>query len=755
MGTDTRGPAAAALPGRGRAAPSRPCPRYVAILCLLALLAGSYRAVISSVGSKGTIQTFSRPPPASAEGHAAADDLSHGQPHAWTSATNGHARSSDSASATSQPVPSATALPLSRRKFLVTLSVFEGFGAWSDGILESLELAKRLGRAWVEPCVRNGCIEPCRCGHIGPVTPWSPEAEAAAAEVAARHPSDVAASDPLLLPFIPYWCKVDFLRDRRPNTWPEGTDSPPPPAETYPLSAYLDVGALDAEYGPGLIVTYDEWCNAFGSGNGTTTVDDSSGRGTLEAHPVGTGTLRPEPAGVRLEPAANVSNGSHEAAQTEATPTLGARFQPADPASGRNWQWPVSYSLDMAHQFIEPGKPIGLGDFLFGEETRGRFETREAGMQVLASDTSQHLFIHAFYRGYIRNLLQRTVPINKWHIAAVQRFIAARFGGGPYVAFHWRSEQVDPAVIPECAKNLSAVARRALPQFFPSLPPVDSTKISDGSPTDPPGTSTAVPSATRAMLLADMPGPGNKNRAWDDYAGGEDPRLAGAMTTLVAAGFMKYDSAAAELSTMAQRHSNGDQEENAGTGVARGTQYKSDSVADAFLGLQGQVQRQGVDAGVLSIRDYLFALYADWYVTCQDGAASGCRGCFRTGSNFVQRIHRDRMLAGRPTSIDWFGVDEPEAVPCQLLSMPSNMTDAAADPAASGAVVGTGGVGSYPSPACTPTEAGRSGDASIAQLQAEAELAAAFDEGAMEGEVPGKAAAAEASMASGRRRRRR
>jgi hypothetical protein len=58
----------------------------------------------------------------------------------------------------------------------------------------------QLNRVFVEPCVRNGCLEPCRCAAIKPVTPWS---EAAAAAAAA------ADEDPLMLPFLPDWCKLD------------------------------------------------------------------------------------------------------------------------------------------------------------------------------------------------------------------------------------------------------------------------------------------------------------------------------------------------------------------------------------------------------------------------------------------------------------------------------------------------------------------------------------------------------------------
>ena len=51
-------------------------------------------------------------------------------------------------------------------KYLLLLNGLEGFGAWSDSIMETLLLAKSLNRTWVEPCIRNGCLEPCRCDAL-------------------------------------------------------------------------------------------------------------------------------------------------------------------------------------------------------------------------------------------------------------------------------------------------------------------------------------------------------------------------------------------------------------------------------------------------------------------------------------------------------------------------------------------------------------------------------------------------------------
>ena len=131
------------------------------------------------------------------------------------------------------------------RRYVNFLMVVEGFGAWSDSIYETLNLAVRLNRSWVEPCVRNGCIEPCRCGRIRPVAAWSPAAGGAAAG---------AGVDPGVLPRIADGCKLDLPPRDTPLDYI---------AEAYPLSAYVDVAAIAAEYAPGTVVSYAEWCGAW------------------------------------------------------------------------------------------------------------------------------------------------------------------------------------------------------------------------------------------------------------------------------------------------------------------------------------------------------------------------------------------------------------------------------------------------------------------------------------------------------------
>ena len=139
------------------------------------------------------------------------------------------------------------ALPAGGR-FLVVLSIVEGFGAWSDAVHETLALAKELNRTWVEPCVRNGCIEPCRCGAVRPVVAWR-----AARAASAR----AGGADPGALPRVDADCRLDDGNRRGTAVDFVG--------ETYPLSAYIAVDARLRGLGAAApaAVSYEAWCAAY------------------------------------------------------------------------------------------------------------------------------------------------------------------------------------------------------------------------------------------------------------------------------------------------------------------------------------------------------------------------------------------------------------------------------------------------------------------------------------------------------------
>lgn len=203
------------------------------------------------------------------------------------------------------------------RKYFLPLMIVEGFGAWSDAIWETMHLAKALDRVWVEPCVRNGCIEPCRCGAIRDVEPWSPEAEAAAA---------AAGRDPGLLPYIPIGCKLDLGRREVPNEDFK--------AESYPLSAYVDVDAMAQRFAPGHVVRYADWCAAYNSSANTRV---SGADGTVPTHP-----------------------------------------------TFKKWIEPRVYNYDLSPHHLTDvvNTSVVVGDFFFEQLRIGHLPSREQGMQV-------------------------------------------------------------------------------------------------------------------------------------------------------------------------------------------------------------------------------------------------------------------------------------------------------------------------------------------------------------------------------------
>jgi hypothetical protein len=137
-------------------------------------------------------------------------------------------------------VPSTAMSMAPPSRYLMLSSVFEGFGAWSDAIFEFVDLAKQLNRTFVEPCVRNGCIEPCRYGFV-----HSPPSTKEVVDAFER-----TGHDHLNLPYINFPCS------RLNHEYPD-EESKKLVGESYPLSAYLDMASL-REYYPH-IISYDQW----------------------------------------------------------------------------------------------------------------------------------------------------------------------------------------------------------------------------------------------------------------------------------------------------------------------------------------------------------------------------------------------------------------------------------------------------------------------------------------------------------------
>ena len=134
------------------------------------------------------------------------------------------------------PQPPADDFRSHPNKYLMLVQGQEGFGAWNDQIWEMLDLARTLNRSFVEPCVRNSCLEPCRCGAVHDVR---------------VHDADLGqfdeGKDPLNLKFDPYPCEPYTGHMRAQVGW------------SWPLSVYLDMAALKAYYPH--IVRYQDWCD--------------------------------------------------------------------------------------------------------------------------------------------------------------------------------------------------------------------------------------------------------------------------------------------------------------------------------------------------------------------------------------------------------------------------------------------------------------------------------------------------------------
>ena len=80
-------------------------------------------------------------------------------------------------------------------------------------------------------------------------------------------------------------------------------------------------------------------------------------------------------------------------------------------------------------------------------------------------------------------------------------------------------------------------------------------------------------------------------------------------------------------------------------------------IKDAKL-LKYDVSHNHTDTGVLMIRDFLFGVYADQYITCQGDFHEDCLGCFRSNSNFVARIMQTRQHLGRQSIDKWWRIGQ-------------------------------------------------------------------------------------------------
>ena len=431
------------------------------------------------------------------------------------------------------PAPPAEDFEAHPRRYLMLLQGQEGFGAWNDQIWEMLDLARSLNRSFVEPCVRNSCLEPCRCGAVVPVPVGDGELG-----------QFEAGLDPLDLPWIDYPCEPDTDGMKRFV------------GAAYPLSAYLDLAVLRAYYPH--IVPYQAWCE-------------------------------------RVAPAS---------------------FN----ETSRDGRWVVrggSYCGELQLHWCELRAhavfPKVIGDFQLVKPVWGRpgvDASDEASiMGTLSADASTTLFYFGYYRGYFPSPRRgHNVPFHPGHHRAVQAWIRAHFGTAPLTALHWRSEHVDADMLEPCAEQLAGVLDAL------AWPP--------------------TPSGARGVLLADMPAPNNVHLMWHTYESSNDTSRHGAMATLMRGA--------------------GGGEGGAGGGGGGGG---SGGGGGGRL-LKYDEVHNNTDTGVLMIRDFLIGVYADSYITCQGDFVEDCNGCFRSNSNFVQRLMAVRKEHERSSHQRWFAIDQ-------------------------------------------------------------------------------------------------
>jgi hypothetical protein len=151
------------------------------------------------------------------------------------------------------PQPAPDSFDAHPKKYLMLVQGQEGFGAWNDQIWEMLDLARTLNRSFVEPCVRNSCLEPCRCGAVHDVRVGD---------------ADLAqfdeGRDPLNLKYDGYPCEPYTGHMRKFVGW------------SYPLGVYLDLATLKAYYPH--VVRYQDWCDNVMAKDTTAPVDSRDNR---------------------------------------------------------------------------------------------------------------------------------------------------------------------------------------------------------------------------------------------------------------------------------------------------------------------------------------------------------------------------------------------------------------------------------------------------------------------------------------------
>ena len=482
-------------------------------------------------------------------------------------------------------------------RFFVVMNVAEGISGWYHALLEMMVLAGKLRRTLVEPCVRDGRIVTCVPGKVVAV-PYG-VAELDATTLQATRPF----ADALMLPTLGDSC--DRISAAFPTLGSETDGSEPgyrPVAaavddslddgSSYPLHAYLNMSALTQLY-PRWI-TFDLWWE-------------------LE-------NARADPEVVRRGATRLTAPVAYCAGKTGGRDIDPVCAHPVGPFRVAPFTFDrIITRWDNPHRNSGGGaRRAGRGG---GSSPRSRPETQHllASLRMLRSDDHITMFLFNVWRGGVAPI--DTFPLlpsfNPIHYEAVRMWVDRtvpvdeRTGRSRYAAFQWRSESVPDHKLRACAASLAGIARSVMAGVVASgelkltVQPLASPASTRGGNT----TAAAIP-APLGVLLADMPAPNHRCKLWPVYEGSMRRENRAAMRDMLRlSGLAKYDAS-----------------------------------------------HMRVDAGVLSIRDFILGSEADWFVTCRGSRGRDCRDCFRANSFFTKKLLDTRRAAGRPSFTQWLSM---------------------------------------------------------------------------------------------------
>lgn len=527
----------------------------------------------------------------------------------------------------------------------------EGMSSWVHTLHEAISAAKALGRIFVEPCVRAGYIVPCWPDRVA-----SLPVSAADAVKSFNISHDI---DPLAVPAFAEACSAKGFKvdDNGPvPLWRQ-----PSQGRAYPLRLYLDLAPLVRSYSK--FVSFEDWLRCARKKRKKrpgvdTVVSKADGRITADkvycvTDRAGQGKARERSAGCRKV----IGPFTFDHLWTPAT----ERAVSVPPGPERE-----PHAGHMMRNYREILRSDVSRNMYVAEAWRGSFYPAGTFTRL---PTFNDVHRHAV-RAWLRHGPQ-TLSAGKYRhkpkaSASRGRNAVAelKFSGRSYASFHWATAGVPEWKLAGCAKSLArrtavlagwegwgirplkagadrsgksafhwedANRKRSLKVGVPFTP----------SPSRTPSPHPLPPFHPSSVLISDVSGPSNP----------------------CSANYVPQQSAT----------------EGAAAAAARSVSPTRRKALRLFLRSSGlrkyDEDHPAVDAGVLSIRDYLLARDAAHYVTCHGGAkpapgqqlASGrwtdaeCRACARTDSPYVEALIAVRKSKGKGAITSWFTGDADSA----------------------------------------------------------------------------------------------